>query len=427
MIESKKRVADAYQLAKLQYAELGVDTDACLRQLTAIPISIHCWQGDDVRGFENPDGELSGGIRSTGNYPGAARTPEELRLDLEKAFSLIPGKKRVNLHAIYLETGGAKVDRDQIGPEHFKLWVRWAKERQLGLDFNPTLFSHPKADDGLTLSHPNAAIRNFWIEHVKRCRKISEFFGRELGTPSVMNIWIPDGFKDLPVDRLGPRQRLRDSLDLALAEPLDRRYHRDAVESKLFGIGSESYVVGSHEFYLGYAIANKLVLCLDTGHFHPTEVVSAKLSALSLFVKEFLLHVSRPVRWDSDHIVVFDDELLAIAQEIVRTGLLDRVHLGLDFFDGSVNRVAAWVIGTRNLQKALLLALLEPAVLLRRAEQQLDFTSRLALLEELKSCPWSAVWNYYCAGQGVPVGRQWLAKVKEYEREVQSRRRSDGY
>jgi len=418
MADKSKRIQESYDLAREKYAELGVDTEEALKKLDSIAISVHCWQGDDVTGFENPDAELTGGIQATGNYPGKATTPEELRKDLDKAFSLIPGKKRVNLHAIYLETNGEKVDRDEIEPKHFKNWVDWAKKNGFGLDFNPTLFSHSKADDGLTLSHPDEGIRNFWIEHVKRCRKISEYFGKELGTPSVMNIWIPDGFKDVPADRLGPRQRLKDSLDKALAEKIDKKYHIDAVESKLFGIGSESYVVGSHEFYMGYAIQNNLALCLDAGHFHPTEVISNKISSISLFVDELLLHVSRPVRWDSDHVVILDDELVAIAQEIIRGNLLERVHVGLDFFDASINRIAAWVIGTRNMFKALLIALLEPSKELQKAEMQFDFTTRLAMLEELKSYPWQAVWDYYCYKKGVPVGMEWLHEVKQYEKEV---------
>lgn len=411
-------IEEHYRIAKEKYAALGVDTEAVLKKLDSIPISIHCWQGDDVKGFENPEGELTGGIQATGNYPGAAKTPEQLRADLEKAFSLIPGAKRLNLHAIYLETNGEKVERDEIEPKHFENWVRWAKKQQIGLDFNPTLFSHPKADDGLTLSHPNEEVRNFWIEHVKRSRKISEYFGRELGTPSVMNIWIPDGFKDIPADRLGPRQRLKDSLDKALKEKIDKKYHLDAVESKVFGIGSESYVVGSHEFYMGYAIQNNLPLCLDAGHFHPTEVISNKISSISLFVDDILLHVSRPVRWDSDHVVILDDELMAIAQEIVRNNLLDRVHIGLDFFDASINRIAAWTIGARNMVKALVMALLEPSEALKSSEKEFDFTTRLAMLEELKSYPWQAVWDYYCYTKGVPVGMEWLKEVKEYEKTV---------
>jgi L-rhamnose isomerase len=415
---NKQRIEESYKIAKEMYKELGVDTDAALEKLATIPVSVHCWQGDDVSGFENPDGELSGGIQATGNYPGKARTPEELRADMEKAFSLIPGKKRVNLHALYLEANGETVDRDQIEPKHFTNWVQWAKENDLGLDFNPSLFSHPKADDGLTLSHPDANIRNFWIEHVKRSRKVSEYFGKELGTASVMNIWIPDGFKDIPADRLGPRKRLKEALDEILTEEIDKKYHLDAVESKVFGIGSESYVVGSHEFYMGYGVKNDVLVCLDAGHFHPTEVISNKLSAMSLFVNEMLLHVSRPVRWDSDHVIVLDDELMAIAQEIIRGDLLDRVHIGLDFFDASINRVAAWTIGTRNMFRALLMALVEPFDKLKSAEVDFDFTTRLAMLEELKSMPWQAVWDYYCMQQDVPVGLDWLDEVKKYEQDV---------
>jgi L-rhamnose isomerase len=422
MSDKGERIQEYYKLAKEKYAELGIDTEEVIEKLDSIPVSIHCWQGDDVSGFENPNGVLTGGIQATGNYPGKARTPEELRADLEKAFSLIPGKKRVNLHAIYLETNSEKVDRDEIEPKHFENWVNWAKQNNLGLDFNPTAFSHPKASDGLTLSHPDKEIREFWIEHVKRSRKISEYFGRELGTPSVMNIWIPDGFKDIPADRLGPRERLKDSLDKALAEKIDKKYHIDAVESKVFGIGSESYVVGSHEFYMGYAIKNNLALCLDAGHFHPTETISNKISSISLFVDELLLHVSRPVRWDSDHVVILDDELMAIAQEIVRGNLLNRVHIGLDYFDASINRIAAWTIGTRNMLKALLMALLEPSSELQKTEVEFDFTKRLAMLEELKSYPWQAVWDYYCYTKAVPTGMEWLKEVKSYEETVLSTR-----
>lgn len=418
MADKIKRIEAAYELAKEQYSELGIDTEAVMAKLATIPVSMHCWQGDDVSGFENPDGDLTGGIQVTGNYPGRARTPQELRADLEKAFSLIPGKKRLNLHALYLETEGEKVDRDQIEPKHFANWVQWAKEQAIGLDFNPSLFSHDKADSGLTLSHPDQEVRDFWIEHVKRSRKVSEYFGKELGTPSVMNIWIPDGFKDVPADRLGPRVRLKDSLDKCLEEKIDSKYHLDAVESKVFGIGSESYVVGSHEFYMGYAVKNDLLYCLDAGHFHPTEVISNKISSLSLFMDEMLLHVSRPVRWDSDHVVILDDELMAIAQEIVRGDLTERVHIGLDFFDASINRIAAWTIGTRSMMKALLIALLEPSAMLKDAEESFDFTTRLAMLEEMKSCPWQAVWDYYCQKSGVPVGAKWLDDVKTYEESV---------
>lgn len=422
MADRTKIIADNYMLARERYAVLGVDTEEALEKLRSIPISIHCWQGDDVKGFENPDGKLTGGIQATGGYPGAARNAAELRGDLEKAFTLIPGKKRVNLHAIYLESDNIKAERDAIEPKHFENWVKWAKRNDLGLDFNPTLFSHPMSEDGFTLSHPNESIRNFWIEHVKRCRKISEYFGRELETPSVMNIWIPDGCKDSPADRLGPRQRLKDSLDKALKEKIDKRYNKDAVESKLFGIGSESYVVGSHEFYMGYAIQNDLLLCLDTGHFHPTETISDKISAVSLFINEILLHVSRAVRWDSDHVVLLEPELVAIAREIIGNRLTDRVHIGLDFFDASINRIAAWTIGTRNMQKALLIALLEPGDELRKAEACFDFTTRLAMLEELKSYPWQAVWDYYCSAEGAPVGLEWLDQAKAYERSVMANR-----
>ncbi len=418
MTASGKQYEEPYVWAKRKYAELGVDTDAALLKAADAAVSLQCWQGDDVRGFENPDIGLSGGILSTGNYPGAARNPSQLRQDMEKALSLIPGRKRINLHAIYLETGGAKVGRDEIGPEHFAQWVEWAKRLGIGLDFNPTCFSHPNAGDGMTLSHPDKSIRDFWIRHVKRCRRISEYFGRELGTPSVMNLWIPDGFKDTPVDRLTPRRRLAESLDRAFEERIDPAYHLDAVESKLFGIGSESYVTGSHEFYLAYAVRNNLMVCLDAGHFHPTESIADKLSSLSLFTNGILLHVSRPVRWDSDHVVILDDELCAIAREIVRSDLLGRVHIGLDFFDGSINRVAAWVIGARNMQKALLIALLEPLDMLRQAEYGFDFTRRIALLEELKSYPWQAVWDYYCHVRNVPVGLGWFADVKSYEETV---------
>ncbi|MFN1549577.1 L-rhamnose isomerase [Vibrio natriegens] len=411
---SKEQIISAYEQAKAVFEKYGVDTDNALELLNQTPISMHCWQGDDVRGFESPDTALSGGIQATGNYPSAAKTPEQLRADMEKAFSLIPGKKRVNLHAIYIDAD-EYVERDQIKPEHFARWVEWAKEKDLGLDFNPTLFSHPKADDGLTLSHPDEEIRQFWIDHVKASRKISEYFGRELGSASFMNIWIPDGMKDQPVDRLSPRARLQDSLDKALAEKIDTAFHKDAVESKLFGIGAEAYTVGSNEFYLAYAATRGTALCLDAGHFHPTEVISDKISACSLYVNDLQLHVTRPVRWDSDHVVSFDDETQAIMREIVRNNLLDRVAIGLDFFDASINRVAAWVIGTRNAQKALLKALLEPVAQLKAAEESFDYTTRLGLIEETHSLPWAAVWNYHCLQNEVPVGFDWINDVKDYE------------
>lgn len=407
-------IETAFALAKQQYAALGVDVDQALTTLATIPVSMHCWQGDDVGGFEADAGALTGGIQATGNYPGKARDAIELRRDLDLAMSLIPGAKRLNLHAIYLEAEGP-VARDKIEPKHFANWVSWAKERGVGLDFNPSCFSHPLSADGMTLSHPDPEIRRFWIDHCKASRRISASFGQALGTPSVMNIWIPDGMKDLPADRLGPRQRLMAALDEVLVERIDEAHHIDAVESKLFGIGAESYTVGSNEFYLGYASSRDIALCLDAGHFHPTEVISDKISAASLFVRHLLLHVSRPVRWDSDHVVLLDDETQAIANEIIRNELLERVHIGLDFFDASINRIAAWVIGTRNMKKALLRALLEPIEMLRQAECKGDYSTRLALMEETRSLPWQAVWDYACAREGVAVGVEWLVSVKEYE------------
>ncbi|MGI6705695.1 MAG: L-rhamnose isomerase [Clostridia bacterium] len=418
----EKRIQDAYLAAKEKYAKWGIDTDKVLEQLEKVAVSIHCWQGDDVGGFENPEGDLTGGIQATGNYPGKARNAEELRQDLGKALSMIPGKHRVSLHAIYAETGGEKVERDQLKPEHFKNWVEWAKAMGIGLDFNPTYFSHPLSDDGMTLSHPDKEVRDFWIRHCKASRKIGEYFGKELGTPCVTNVWIPDGLKDIPADRYLPRERLKAALDEVFTEEISPEYNLDAVECKLFGIGSESYVVGSHEFYMGYALKNNKLICLDAGHFHPTETIVDKISSILLFTDEILLHVSRAVRWDSDHVVVLNDELMGIAQEIVRNGFLDRVHIGLDFFDASINRVAAWVIGTRNMIKALLIAMLEPTAILKKAELDWDFTSRLALMEEFKTYPFGAVWDYYCMKKGVPVGEEWLDEVKKYEVEVLSKR-----
>lgn len=410
----EQQIITAYQAAKAVFEQFDVDVEKALQTLAETPISMHCWQGDDVKGFESPDVALSGGIQATGNYPGAATTPSQLRADMEKAFALIPGKKRVNLHAIYIDSD-EHIERDAIQPEHFARWVDWAKQHELGLDFNPTLFSHPKADDGLTLSHPDENVRQFWIEHVKASRKISEYFGRELGSPSTMNIWIPDGMKDQPFDRLAPRARLLAALDEALSEKIDTKYHVDAVESKLFGIGAEAYTVGSNEFYLAYASTRGTGLCLDAGHFHPTEVISDKISACSLYVENLQLHVTRPVRWDSDHVVAFDDETQAIMREIVRNDLIDRVSIGLDFFDASINRIAAWVIGTRNAQKALLKALLEPTAKLKAAEQAFDFTTRLGLMEECHALPWSAIWDYFCFTHQAPVGFEWMKEVKDYE------------
>jgi L-rhamnose isomerase len=414
-----KNIEQAYEIAKQRYAEFGVDTDETIQKLKKIAISLHCWQGDDVGGFETAGAELSGGgIQATGNYPGKARTIDELRADIEKALSMIPGRHRLNLHACYLDNGGKFVDRNEITVQHFQSWIDWAKSNGLGMDFNPTFFSHEKAADGFTLTNLDKGIRNFWIEHGIACRKIGAEMGKQLSSTTVTNVWIPDGYKDTPVDRWGPRALLVDSLDKIFAEKLDPEVHLDAVESKLFGIGAESYTVGSHEFYLGYAVSRQKVLCLDAGHFHPTEVISDKISSVLMFVPELLLHVSRPVRWDSDHVVILNDELCAIAQEIVRSGKLDRIHIGLDFFDASINRVAAWVIGTRCMIKALLLALLEPTEKLRAMEKSGDYTSRLAMLEELKTLPFGAVWDYYCNRQDVPVGANWLKEVRQYDDQV---------
>ena len=400
---------------------MGVDTEAAMARLATIPISLHCWQGDDVGGFENTGEGLSGGIAVTGNYPGRARTPDELRADLDMALSLIPGKHRLNLHAFYGEFGGKKVGREEITPEHFSNWIAWAKVNGMGMDFNPTCFAHPNAADGFTLSHADKGIRDFWVEHCVRSREISAVMGKELGSPCVMNVWVPDGYKDTPVDRVSPRRRLEESLDRVFAKAQDPAHMLDAVECKLFGIGSESYVVGSHEFYMGYAVKNQKLLCLDAGHFHPTETIADKLGSALMFVPEILLHVSRGVRWDSDHVVTLDDALQSISSALVRDDLLSRTHIGLDFFDASINRIAAWTIGTRNTLKSLLIALLEPAAL-KAAEASGDLTTRLALMEELKGMPWGAVWDQYCERQGVPAGTAWLAETKRYEAEVLSDR-----
>jgi L-rhamnose isomerase len=414
-------VSSAFRLARERYAALGVDVDRVLKALAKIPISLHCWQGDDVGGFENFGSVLGGGLAVTGNYPGKARTPDELRGDIEQALSLIPGKHRVNLHAMYAEFGGQRVDRDEIEVAYFKNWIAWAKSNRLGLDFNPTCFAHPKAADGFTLSHRDNGIRRFWIEHCRRAREIGAAMGRALSTPCVTNVWIPDGFKDTPADRQAPRERLAAALDDIFRKPLPAKHNLDAVEGKLFGIGAESCTVGSHEFYLGYAIARRKLLCLDAGHFHPTESIVDKISSVLLYLPEILLHVSRGVRWDSDHVVTLTDDLLAIAREIIANGHADRVHLGLDYFDASINRIAAWVIGMRNLLRALLLALLEPPAI-RAAELAGDNTARLALQEEARSLPFGAVWDYYCETRGVPVGKAWLAEVRAYEENVLSKR-----
>ncbi|MDR0286317.1 MAG: L-rhamnose isomerase [Clostridiales bacterium] len=411
-------VRESYDLAKKRYAEVGIDTDAVIEKLKKISISMHCWQGDDVKGFEDPNATLSGGIQTTGNYPGRARTPEELRADIEKAFSLIAGKHRVSLHAIYGEFKDGPVERDKIEPKHFETWVKWAKANGYGLDFNPTCFSHPMAADNMTMSHPSKEVRDFWIRHCKASRKIAAYFGKELGTPAVTNFWFPDGMKDITVDKLGPRKHLMESLDEVFSVQYPKEYTLDAVESKVFGIGAESYTVGSNEFYMGYAVSRGKLICFDAGHFHPTEVISDKLSAALLFIDEMLLHVSRPVRWDSDHVIILDDELRNIAAELVRNKFLDRVHIGLDFFDASINRIAAWVIGMRNMQKALLIAMLESTDKLVKFERAFDFTDRLAMLEEEKTMPYGAVWDYFCEVNNVPVGEEWLKEVKKYEKEV---------
>jgi L-rhamnose isomerase len=412
------RIQSAYEIARTRYAEAGVDTAGALKRLATVPISLHCWQGDDVEGFEKSGTALGGGLAATGNYPGKARTPDDLRADAALALSLIPGKHRFNLHASYGEFGGRTVERDQIGPEHFAGWIDWARASGIGLDFNPTYFSHPKAADNFTLSHPDRAIRRFWIDHGIACRRIGAAMGKALGTPCVTNLWIPDGMKDTPIDRVSPRERLTESLDAIFEEPISPTLNLDSVEGKLFGIGCESYTVGSHEYYFGYALSRKKLLTLDTGHYHPTETVTDKISSMLMFLPEILLHVSRGVRWDSDHVVLLNDDLEALSQELVRGNFLERTHIGLDFFDASINRVAAWTIGTRNMLKSLLKALLEPVKALRAFEADGDYTSRLALLEENKTMPFGAVWDYYCESSNVPAGTSWLDQIKRYERDV---------
>jgi L-rhamnose isomerase len=417
------KVEQAYRLAAERYQACGVDTEAALARLRTVPVSLHCWQGDDVKGFENFGGVLGSGLAATGNYPGAARTPDELRADAAKALSLIPGRHRFNLHAFYGEFKGQKVDRDEIRPEHFAGWIDWAKELGIGLDFNPTFFSHPKAADNFTLAHADKGIREFWVQHGIACRKVAEVMGKALGNTCITNFWIPDGMKDTPIDRSGPRARLIEALDQVFAVPIDPACNRDSVEGKLFAIGIESYTVGSHEFYLSYALTRKTLFTLDTGHYHPTETITDKISSVLSFAPEILLHVSRGIRWDSDHVVVLNDDLEAIGQELVRGDYLGRTHIGLDYFDASINRVAAWVIGVRNMLKALLEALLEPIEQLRAAEQAGDYTARLALLEEAKTLPFGAVWDHYCECAGVPVGEAWLAEARSYERDVLSARK----
>jgi L-rhamnose isomerase len=420
MLDAK--IETAWKAARERYAEWGVDAEEALRVLESVPVSLHCWQGDDVAGFENSDEAIGGGLAVTGSYPGRARTVEELRSDLSKAYSCIPGGHRLNLHASYAETGGVAVERNELHSDHFRGWVEWAAEHTSGLDFNPTFFGHSKARDGWTLAHSDPGIRQFWTEHGIACRRIAAFMGRAQNSPCINNVWIPDGFKDLPVDRVAPRRRLLESLDTIFSEKLPAEHIGDAVECKLFGLGSESYVAGSHEFYLGYAITRGKILCLDSGHFHPTEQISDKISSVLQYVDRVLLHISRGIRWDSDHVVTLTDEVTAIAQEIVRGRFLSRVSIGLDFFDASINRIAAWVIGTRSVLRALLTALLEPLDRLRACENEGDYTSRLAVLEEQKSFPLGAVWDYYCLRKNVPVGINWLQEVRQYEDTVLRRR-----
>ncbi|TVP75161.1 MAG: L-rhamnose isomerase [Puniceicoccaceae bacterium] len=407
-----------YSEAKEIYASIGVDVEQALTTLAHTPISLHCWQGDDVVGFEDGAGALGSGLAVTGNYPGKARSLDELRQDLEQVLSLLPGNHRLNLHAIYGDFGGKRVDRDAIEVQHFQSWIDWCKSQGIGMDFNPSCFSHTKADAGFTLSSPDTGIRDFWIEHCQRSRAIAAEAGKQLGSSAVTNVWIPDGMKDLPADRQSYRHRLAESLDAVFAEKLDPAHNIDAVESKLFGIGSESFVVGSHEFYMGYAQKNQTALCLDAGHFHPTESIADKISSVLMYVPELLLHVSRGVRWDSDHVVLFDDATQQIMQELVRCDALDRTHIGLDFFDASINRIAAWAIGTRAAQKSLLLALLEPHAALRTAEISGDYTTRLALLEQSKALPWSTIWSEFCRRHEVPGELDLLPQIKDYEKNV---------
>jgi len=419
----KEVIKKSYQVAKEQYAAIGVDTDKVLTDLNSINISLHCWQTDDVGGFEKAGAVLGGGgIQATGNFPGKAKTIEQMRADLDKVMSLIPGKQRLNLHAIYGEFGGKIVDRDKIEAKHFKGWIDWAKKRKIGIDFNCTCFSHPYADDGFTLSSKNEKIRKFWVEHVKRCRAIASEMGKQLGTPSIHNIWIPDGSKDTPVDRNTLRKKLKKSLDEIFVVEYPKKYLKDSIESKLFGIGSESMVVGSHDFYLGYAVKNNTMITLDNGHFHPTEQVGDKISSILQFVDELLLHLTRGVRWDSDHVVTFNDEIILIAQEIIRANALKKVNIGLDYFDASLNRIGAYVVGARAVQQAFLFALLEPFKTLVKFEEEGKNFERLALLEMLKTKPFGAVWDYYCLKNKVAVGQDYIDEILKYEKEVLMKR-----
>jgi len=416
-------IEQAYLLAREQYMRLGVDTEQAMKALEKFQISMHCWQTDDVGGFEHPDASLAGGgIAVTGNYPGKARNLEEVRQDLEQVMSLLPGTQRLNLHASYGEFGGHLVDRDEITAEHFQGWMDWAREQGISLDFNSTCFSHPKADSGFTMSSKDEGIRSFWVEHARRCRDIGAVMGKQQGNSCIHNIWIPDGSKDVPVDRYTHRTQLKKSLDEVFEKDHPLEHLKDAVESKLFGIGAEAMTVGSHDFYLAYAVQNHKLICLDNGHFHPTEQVGDKISACLQFVDELLLHVTRPIRWDSDHVVTFNDDVLLIAQEIVRSSAMDRVHMGLDFFDASINRIGAYVVGTRAAQQAMLFALLEPRELLMEYENQGRNFERLALLEVMKSKGHGAVWDYFCLQQGVPVGEAYMGAIQEYEKQELSKR-----
>ena len=422
-MKKQELVEKAYEIAKEQYATIGVNAENVLDKFKEINLSVHCWQADDVTGFEDTSGSLGGGLAVTGNYPGKAGTINEMRSDLEKVYSLVPGRHRLNLHAIYGEFGGNKVDRDEITKDHFRGWLDWGLTNDIGIDFNGTFFSHQKANDGFTLSSKNKGNREFWIEHLKRCREISAWIGKEQGSSCIHNTWIPDGMKDTPIDRFGHREILKNSLDEGLSEHFSTKDMKDAVEAKLFGIGSESYVVGSHEFYLGYAISRQILLCIDAGHFHPTEVVGDKISSVFQYVNELLLHLTRGVRWDSDHVITMNDDTVLIAQELNRMNAFDKVNIGLDFFDASINRLGAYVSGIRSALKSLLFAMLEPTNNLLKYEENGQWFERLALLEELKTKPFGAVWDYYCMINEVPVALDFIQEVSTYEREVLSKRK----